>query len=332
MPSIITRGAMSARGFGFGYKASGGLKVQDVFAVNTWTGSGTPFSVTNGINLSANGGLVWVKKRSAIQDHVLADTARGATSELNTNATAAAQVAGSGYDIGSFNSNGYSIGGFWNYNLNSSGDNYVGWSFRKATKFFDVVTGTTDSSGNITINHGLGVTPGMVFVKAVNLTQDWFVYHASVGNNAYLRLNATSAQASFSGAFSATSTTFTANGNSTNSLYVYYLFAHDPDTTNGIIQCGSMAAGTTSVTLGWQPQYILFKASGSPGGSWWIVDTTRGWDAANDITLLANSAIAEPGYSNSYNFQPTSTGFTFNLDSWDGAKDYIYMCIRKGPM
>ena len=63
--------------------------VDDVFSTFLWTGdSSGSRSINNGINLDGEGGLVWIKGRSASYDHAWYDTARGATKEMySTNAS-----------------------------------------------------------------------------------------------------------------------------------------------------------------------------------------------------------------------------------------------------
>ena len=39
------------------------VTVDDIFDVTTYTGSGAARSITNGINFSSRGGLVWIKNR-----------------------------------------------------------------------------------------------------------------------------------------------------------------------------------------------------------------------------------------------------------------------------
>ena len=43
--------------------------VEDVFSTYLVTGTGTAPAVNNGIDLSGEGGLVWLKKRSAAGSH-----------------------------------------------------------------------------------------------------------------------------------------------------------------------------------------------------------------------------------------------------------------------
>lgn len=327
-----TRGAASARGFGFGSKAvGGGLKVQDVFSVDLWTGNASSQTINNGINFSTNGGMVWAKDRSNAANHLLFDTIRGTNANLISNSTNAQGSLSS--TLTAFNSNGYSIGSNGTINANTALD--VGWSFRKAAKFFDVVTFTANGSGGATFSHSLGVTPGMIITKRTDSTSQWYSYHTSVGNDAVMNLCTTAAQSAFVGVWSVNSTSVTvANGlYVAGGTYVAYLFAHDPDTTNGIIQCGSFTSNSSGVispvTLGWEPQYVLFKKT-SGSGDWLIFDTSRGWGSGNDAALFPNSSSSEDS-SLDYG-APTSTGFTVPTSTFGTSATVIYMVIRKGPM
>ena len=51
------------------------LYVEDVFSTYLYTGTGSAQTITNGIDLAGEGGLVWIKKRgSAALKHLLYDT------------------------------------------------------------------------------------------------------------------------------------------------------------------------------------------------------------------------------------------------------------------
>jgi len=82
MPLVQTRGAASAQGFGeFAQAATAVNYIEDVFSTYLYTGnstSGGTQTITNNIDLSTNGGLVWIKGRSAAANNILTDTTRGA--------------------------------------------------------------------------------------------------------------------------------------------------------------------------------------------------------------------------------------------------------------
>ena len=65
---------------------SGPLNVEDVFSCDTYIGKGgTTATITNNIDLTGEGGLVWIKARNATEDHGLFDTTRGVTKLLRSN-------------------------------------------------------------------------------------------------------------------------------------------------------------------------------------------------------------------------------------------------------
>ena len=112
----------------------GGTDVNEVFSTYLYNGtSPTAQTITNGIDLAGEGGLVWTKGRSAATGHVLCDTDLGTgkylTSYKNWAATSNANV------VTSFNSDGYSFG--TEGDMNQTTAKFVSWTFRKAPKFFD---------------------------------------------------------------------------------------------------------------------------------------------------------------------------------------------------
>jgi hypothetical protein len=68
-----------------------------------------------------------------------------------------------------------------------SGFNYASWTFRKAEKFFDVVTYTGDgSTRNVPIL--LAAVPGVIIVKKLALSTGWFIIRSlGTGSNVYLK-------------------------------------------------------------------------------------------------------------------------------------------------
>ena len=62
---------------------TGGVKkktyMDDVFSTFLYKGNGSARSINNGIDLSGEGGLVWLKSRTNSVGQILYDTERGAT-------------------------------------------------------------------------------------------------------------------------------------------------------------------------------------------------------------------------------------------------------------
>lgn len=321
--------------------------VEDVFSTYLYTGNGSTQTITNGIDLSTRGGLVWIKGRDSGYNHQLFDTVRGANFRLQSNSTSAASTAASADYLSAFTTSGFSLGANNEVNGQTGGPymSYVGWTFRKAPKFFDVVTWTGNGVGARQIAHSLGQTPGMIIAKSVSAIADWYVYHRST--NVELKLNTTEGSAALPGYYAfgtdpndyspgmqaAPTSTYFTTGAATNSsglnangiTYVAYLFAHDTS-ANGLIQCGSYTGTAQTVTLGWEPQFLLTKQVDQVG-TWQLVDVMRDWSVGttNDPYLQPNSSATEAGGTCGY---PTATGFV----SGGNGGTSIYLAIRRGPM
>lgn len=337
------------------------LAVEDVFSTWLYEGNGSLQSISNGIDLAGAGGLVWIKERTATTTppgHCLFDTARQAGYRLNstTNGGQDNWSAFGGVDL--FSSNGFRVeddtSGQYGVNGPSGGAyagsaRYVSWTFRRAAKFFDVVTYTGNGGDTYVIPHKLGSTPGCIIIKSATSATDWFVWHNSSGGQ-YLALNNDlgTPGSSSNNISNITSTSFTlkAVGGLTNVLgaqYVAYIFASDAggfgdDGTESIIKCGSYSGNGSSgagptVTLGWEPQWLLVKRVDGVG-SWRIVDTMRQFSVSKCAPIYANSNTIETTNTNNEialrnkGFQITSSDVSIN----NVGSTYVYIAVRGGPM
>ena len=320
--------------------------IESVFQSYLYTGNGSTQTITNGIDLAGEGGMVWTKCRNTASTmHFVYDTNMGPLSYLVPNQTWQKDYYGTAANNGltAFNADGFSLGANnATAESNVSGQTYASWTFRKQAKFFDVVTFTSSASGNKTFSHNLGSTPGCVIIKNTQTSDPWLVYHRSVGNDAYLLLNSTAAQDPLVGAFSATSTTFTISSflmyNSQS--YVAYIFAHDSGGfgltgTDNVISCGSYtgngSATGPSISLGYEPQWLLIK-NASSSANWQLIDTMRGFSMGDDWPLIPNLSNAETDYQVA---NPSATGFDISTTSFvanTSGATYIYIAIRRGPM
>lgn len=345
-----------------GNSSSGaGLTVEDVFSTYVYTGNGATQDIVNGINLADEGGMVWVKSRVDTYDHRLFDTERGSGKFISSNASSP-EITDVG-TLSSFNSDGFTLGS--QYFLNKVGKNHVSWTFRKAPRFFDVVTWTGDGPQGFpgrSINHSLGVVPGCIIIKNISRGTNWHVEHRGANEWAAgsyvetLSLNTTSASApAGSGAYGclpiATDTTFNVVGSNDSQLfpvnylgdqYIAYLFAHDPlgesgDGSDGMIACGSYTGDGNfgkEIALGWEAQYVLTKNVNSTS-NWNIWDDLRGMstNSSSNPLLRANTSDAEIDFATNQTSWSTSSGFAVGSDSEVNAagNTYVYMAIRR-PM
>ena len=318
--------------------------IEDFFSTYLYTGNGSTQTITNNIDLSGQGGLVWIKSRTAY-NHNLFDTTRGVNNRLFSNTTAAQTTTAD--SLTAFNTNGFSLGGIGG--INDSSDSLVSWTFRKQPKFFDVVTWSGNATYGRTIPHNLGSTPGCIIVKCTSTgATNWCVYHRGLTTptDQGLYLNATDAagDVAFWAYTAPTSTVFSLSAsdqvNGTGDTYVAYLFAHDAGgfpvsgggSTNGI-SCGSFTtdgSGLATVSLGYEPQWVMVKST-SAAGNWFMFDIMRGYTAdttsGTDARLYANTSGAEVN-TTAYG-GPNATGFTGYIAA---STTYIYIAIRRGPM
>ena len=341
MPLLETKGAGSAQGFGLSLGSAERVYIEDVFSTYLYTGNGSTQTITNGIDLAGEGGLVWLKGRStAGQLPGFFDTQRGVSKFIWSSSTAG-QNTFSGFGVTGFGSSGFTIvddagGGYW---VNGSGITYASWTFRKQPKFFDVVTYTGDGTAGRTVAHDLGSVPGCIIVKRLNDLENWDVYHRSVGATGELRLNqtaGTSTDIQFWNNTEPTSTVFTVGTNSginaSGGTYVAYLFAHNAGGfgltgLDNVISCGTFTSGSTPVNLGWEPQFVLIKRT-SGASPWVIADEMRGFYADKaSADLYPNTSEAE--VVDGSGLYKSATGFTYT--GYSGST-FIYIAIRRGPM
>ena len=319
--------------------------VDDVFSTFLYEGTNSTQSINNGIDLSGEGGLVWIKNRDANNDHNLYDTERGAAKRLRSNTNDAEQSTET-YALQSFNSNGFTLGANWS-GENTANNDIASWTFRKAPGFFDVVTWTGNGTSGRTISHNLGSVPGMIIVKAsVNGGgYSWAVWHRSLSSGKTLFLN-TDGRDNTQNYFPSqpTATNFTiSNSGQVNSQYgfgyVAYIFAHDDqsfgtDSDEAIIKCGSYngtgSSGNT-VNLGFEPQWMLIKQTNN-SRNWVLVDNMRG------VPTGGSTAYLQPNINNAENtgagniIDFTATGFELKNPSAlvnGSSGSYIYMAIRR---
>jgi hypothetical protein len=309
--------------------------VDDVFSTYLYTGNSSTQTITNGINLSTNGGLVWRKNRGDNSGHIFQDSIRGWSYAL-TSSGDAMNFGGTGTNaqsnfggISSVSTTGLNINGS-NPVINQTGANYVSWTFRKAANFFDLTTITKSAGSNATVSFPSLSTLGMVIVKRTDLAGSWYVWHKNLTSGKLLYLEQTAAEAAL-GHITVSGTTVTlVNGSGVaDGTYIVYAYAHD-SSANGIIQCGSLTAYST-ISVGWEPQFVLVKTIAA-AGKWYIFDSSRQLCAGNSTTsmkyLTAESTAAEVSDLGALNI--TSTGFSTTSGSVIGTGDQmIYMAIRR---
>ena len=342
MDPITKQGFIAAAGGGVDER----VYVDDVFSAHLYDGTGSTQTITNGLDLSGEGGMVWMKGRETAYSNRIYDTERGVTKELtpNTNGTEFTVTDG----LTHFLSNGFTIGSDVTINKSGSDNAFVSWAFRKAPGFFDVVTYTGTGSGQA-IPHNLGSVPGFIIIKRIDAGTNWIAYHRSTGPTKRILLDVYLPAATHSTSWNNTSPTASnfyvgTSGavNSSGAPFVAYLFAHDDQSfgTNSdesIIKCGTYEGngGTLEVDLGFEPQWLMIKNADSGGdqygdADWTVYDIMRDFNDQDSKKLHPNLNSVELSGGR---VVPTSTGFKIdnesNADININGETHIYVAIRR---
>jgi hypothetical protein len=331
-------------------------KSTDYFNTKLYTGNGGTQSVT-GVGFQPD--WVWLKSRSVADSPILFDAVRGVTKRIMSNSTGIETT--EAQEVQSFDSDGFTVGN--SDNANRSGATMVAWNWLGAngtasntsgsitstvsantTAGFSIVSYTSTGS-NATIGHGLGVAPAMIiFKRRSGDTENWVVYHKSLGATKSVILNGSDAQATSSARFQDTSPTPTlfsvgtsgdVNGGS--SPFIAYCFAEKQGFSKFGSYVGNGNADGTFVYTGFKPAFVIVKRTdSSSNGNWTMHDNKRSSsDGFNhvDKTLYPNQSYSEDTstargmdlLSNGFKFTGTDEGNT------SGAT-HIFMAFAEAPL
>ena len=317
-----------------------------------YTGTGATATITNGAAGQAfQPDLVWIKVRSTGYSHRLVDSVRGATKLLYSDLTNAESTDAA--SLTAFNSNGFSLGSA--AGTNDTSQTFVGWQWKaggtavtntsgtissqvsaNTTSGFSVVTYTGAGSTG-TIGHGLGVAPSMIIVKPRNVVDNWYCYHASLGNAQAVYLNLTNASGASPSwnSTSPTSTLFTVASNLVTNTNTYVAYCWAP--IAGFSQFGSYTGNGSAdgpfVYTGFRPKFVMIKRTdSSTNGDWRILDSSRDTYNVSQNALYANLALAEDSSVTVEDF--LSNGFKLRtaINGYNGSgATYIYAAFAENP-
>jgi hypothetical protein len=316
--------------------AAAPVYVEDVFSTYLYEGNGGTQTITNGIDLANEEGMVWIKDRSASSDHRLYDTVGGSQEFLSSNQTNPETTDLDG--ISAFNSDGFDIGD--DANINASGDDYVSWTFRSADNFFflDEVSHTNGADTTVDLS-SLG-TVGMVTVKRTDSTSDWYTWHRSLSAGDLVYLNLTDAETA-DASIDVSGTTLTIDSTLATGDYMIYAWAHDVaafgDSGNeSIVACGSYTGnGSTDgpeIDLGWEPQFVIIRNI-TDTAFWFLVDNMRGIVSGGLDPFFDVNTSDEELDGNIISLQPHGWKCTNDANNTNqNGETYIYLAIRRGPM
>tara|TARA_X000001388_G_scaffold70262_1_gene59293 strand:+ start:680 stop:1714 length:1035 start_codon:yes stop_codon:yes gene_type:complete len=326
-------------------------KSSDYFSTNLYTGNGGNQTIT-GVGHQPD--WVWFKSRDAGNSHALVDIVRGTTKVLYADTSSAQQT----ISAQTFNSDGFALVQDSGANsINSNGSTKVAWSWKagagQGSSNTDGSINTTYTSvnttagfsicqwegtgANATIGHGLGAVPKVMFVKNIDATNNWNVYHQGIANTHRLFLDTTQAKEDNASAWNDTSPTSSVfsvgtntNVNQSGSTMIAYVFAEKPGFFSAGTYKGGGNADGSFVQTNFRPGLVLIK-NFETTDQWQIFDSKRGINGAMGFSY-PDSAEAETAtvpmdiYSNGFKFRDTS-------QARNGTNyDFIYMAWAEAPI
>jgi len=285
------------------------IRPQRHFDTVTFTGNGsTGQSITS---LEFQPDLIWLKNRSATNNHAMVNSVVGRAKGLYPDSNSAEFNSSTGRDVASFDISGFTVGEPEQASsTNNNGSNIVAWCWKaggsstvtnndgnntsqvsvNAEAGFSILTytGNGTNNSNITMGHGLGKKPGWVIIKNRDSTADFVTWITGIGGSAddnqkNLGLNVTSSAGQNSDQFRYTDSSVIAvrstdstNGkvNKNGDNYVAFCWIEIPGYSKFGIYTGNGSTDGPTVDLGFRPAYILLKrADGS--APWRIFDNKR---------------------------------------------------------
>jgi hypothetical protein len=312
-----------------------------------YTGNNTGQSIT-GVGFQPD--LVWNKGRSAAESHNVWDVLRGTTKGLVTNGQSGESTWATG--LTSFDSDGWTMGEL--DSMNDGSVTYVGWNWKaggagsantdgtinstvsvNTTAGFSIVKYTGNTTAGATVGHGLGVKPAMIIVKVYDATNNWAVYHKSMGATKAMYLDSTHAETTdaWLNDTEPTSSVFTLSGGNygnTANNHIAYCFAEVPGFSKFSQYTGAGGSNGAFIYTGFKPSFVIAKGSSTAGLNWFMADNKRSTASGANVN---NRQL----YVNLNNVDDTnadvdflSNGFKWRRDGGDinyGGRTYIYMAF-----
>jgi len=325
-----------------------------------YTGNGTAIgSGGNAVDQSGNStfqpDFVWIKNRSAADNHMLYDAVRGATKDLHSNTTDAEATDTEGLSI--FDADGFTVGS--NVEVNTNTENYTAWQWKangsgssntdgsvtstvsvNTTAGFSICT-TSGSGGAGTFGHGLGVTPSLIIpVRRTSADSRW-IFHQAIGPTKGIPLDSASTPTTSVNFWNDTSPTSSIvnvgnTHNNSGDTYVFYCFAE----VEGFSKFGSYVGNASSdgpfVYCGFRPAWVLIRQATTSARDWIIQDATRNPYNVANLQLLPNTTEAEATtfYSQSAEIDILSNGFKVRSSAArvsESGATYIVAAFAESP-
>ena len=328
------------------------------FKTVLYTGDSAFSKSINGVGFKPD--LVWIKSRSHAKWGPFVDSVRGNHTTFYTNSSNATNAE---VHVPNFSSDGFTVSDIDSGTANEADYTYVAWCWKaggKAVKNndgsvsslvsvnqeagFSIVKFTSQTSGSITVGHGLGKKPAFWLWKDINGSTGWYAYHQGMGSSAWLKFNndvATTSNAAAWGGTDPTDTVFTQGSGFVNQgdVMVYAWAEIEGYSKFGTYKGNSSTHGGT-VNCGFKPAFVMIKSTNVANSSWIMIDSAR--DPYNPCTRKLF-----PSYSGEENVSDPSgaTASTNHIDllsngfkcksnnSWtnNSGNTYIFAAFAESP-
>jgi hypothetical protein len=322
--------------------------------VDTFSGTGSELvrTLTDASGAAVKPDLVWIKDRDTAVEHVITDSTRGATKEINADHYNVESTVSEG--LKSFDTSGYTLGTDGNYNTSSSlnvawcwntqggaGSSNTDGSINTTTTSVGATQGMsistyTGTGANATVGHGLNNAPRMLFVASRDTEQGFTQYHEDAGNTKTRSMWAGSGgtwdtAATRWNSTSPTSTVFSLGSsgaaNGSTKTFVAYCFEEIEGYSRHRSFEGNGSTDGSFVWCGFRPALIWISSLDS-GSEIFIYDSKRdGYNVDNDYLTCEN-----PAEQTSDTLDILSNGFKLRTTSDPNiAETYVFSAWAEFP-
>ena len=296
--------------------------------------------------------LTLIANRQISHPNSVYDVIRGGNQQININETDP-EVTRSPFGV-SLNDGGFSASTGGNSN---NGNSYVAHCWKAGgpavpnndgsnlamvsvnqTAGFSIIKATAQSSGSITLGHGLNKPPVFWIYKPFDKATGWYIYHKSLGHSAWLQPdNSTAATTSNTAAWGGVSPTdkilthgsgFVNQGN-----IIFYAWTEIPGYSNFGEYYGNGNAWGPVIITGFKPALVIIKSVDFVD-DWTVYDNVRDDKNPNDNIYYLNTENPDNVNDTSHGIDFLSNGFkcrgTSNQENKDDGR-FIYMAWAESP-
>ena len=340
-----------------------GEYIDALFHTSVWDGDGSGTTVYAGVDWFGSGKealFMLIDRNGWNSGAFFYDSLRGDRKGMFSSGNSAQtnNIHSGGWDLYDINSSNatYKTGGCYNWCLNTGP--MMSYNFRTEPGFFDIVTWSGNNANNRAIAHNLECKPSFIMVKCYSSNGNWLIWHKSKPSN-YAMLNEYdpfgNSYSTYFGSNQPTKDYFYVHGsgnqvNESGRNYIAYLWADGDESdgqifgstgTESLVKAGefTQSAGSTTVSLGWEPQLVLWKNNNTSNtGEWRVADSTTGLSPYKfNYKNLSNSGGGQSDYdgqviSENSTIIPTADGFISDLDhlsDQSSSSPIQYLAIRR---